>query len=193
MKDHGHHGRHRNHPPGPSNMILLVGNPNVGKSVLFNRLTGAEAVVSNYPGTTVDYTEGTFFVEGTEYTLIDVPGTYSLDARDKAEEVAVKMIRDHPQAIVILVLDATRIERGLYLAFEVMEMGVPVVLALNMMDVAREKRIAIDVEKLHGLIGVPVVPLVGISGEGLKDLGDIIWSAKPADIEKIKSNLGGVQ
>ena len=112
--------------------VLLMGHPNVGKSVFFNRLTGANVTESNYPGTTVDYTKGWMKIEGEDYELMDVPGTFSLDPKDKAEEVAVTMLRESEDAKIICVADASKIERGLYLALEIIEEGYPVVIALNM-------------------------------------------------------------
>lgn len=165
--------------------VLMMGNPNVGKSALFNKLTGASAVVSNYPGTTVDFTRGTLIQNRENYEIIDVPGAYSLDARDAAEEVAVRILRENPDAIVLLVLDATRLERGLYLGLEVMEQGNPTLVAVNMIDSAHDKQIAVDTNLLQKLFGVPVVPTSAISGEGLKELGMMLPRARPAVISDI--------
>src|SRR6056297_2081415 len=101
--------------------ILLMGHPNVGKSAVFNRLTGANITESNYPGTTVDYTEGYAMIEGKEGRVIDVPGTFSTEPRDEAEKVAMDILEENENATVVTVLDATKVERGLYLAFEIME------------------------------------------------------------------------
>ncbi|HEC31567.1 MAG TPA: GTP-binding protein, partial [Deltaproteobacteria bacterium] len=119
--------------------ILLMGNPNVGKSAVFNRLTGAKVTESNYPGTTVDYTKGYMRLEGKDVEIIDVPGTFSLEPKDKAEEVAVKMLKENRDSIIICVIDSVKLERGLYLALEIIEEGYPVVIALNMWDVAEDK------------------------------------------------------
>ncbi|WP_165394784.1 FeoB small GTPase domain-containing protein [Methanofollis fontis] len=171
--------------------VLMVGNPNVGKSALFNRLTGAEAVVSNYPGTTVDVTRGHFVDGGTRYEVIDVPGAYSLDTRDAAEEVAVRLLDAHPGAVVLLVLDATRLERGLYLGFEVMERGAPVLVVLNMMDAAREKAITVDDRRLQVILGVPVVCTSAVLGEGIRHLADMLRKARPADIGLVSARANG--
>ncbi len=171
--------------------ILMVGNPNVGKSALFNRLTGANAVVSNYPGTTVDYTSGTLIEDQRTYEIIDVPGTYSLEPRDAAEMVAVRMLDEHKNATVLIVLDATKIERGLYLALEVIERGIPSIIALNMTDVAHDKQIAVDAAELQRILGVPVIATTAISGEGVKHLADMIRKAQAADISAIRSRLNG--
>jgi len=157
--------------------ILLVGNPNVGKSVMFNRLSGAGVVVSNYPGTTVDYTKSRMRVGGKEYEIMDLPGTFSLEPKDKAEEVACKMLEESKPhtAAVIDVIDAKKY---------------PVIVALNMSDAARDRKIKIDVEKLERILGVPVVETIATTGMGLKELISKIGKAKPADIEIVKKRLG---
>ncbi len=172
--------------------ILLMGHPNVGKSVFFNRLTGANVTESNYPGTTVDYTKGWMKIEGEDYELMDVPGTFSLDPKDKAEEVAVTMLRESEDAKIICVADASKIERGLYLALEIIEEGYPVVIALNMWDVAGDKNIRIDVANLERVLGVPVVPTTAISGEGIKELVSRLKDAKTVEIDEIITNVGGM-
>lgn len=172
--------------------ILLMGHPNVGKSVFFNRLTGARVIESNYPGTTVDYTKGYMRLEGRDVEVIDVPGAFSLEPKDKAEEVAVKMLEEAKEAIVVCVIDASKIERGLYLALEIIEKGRPVVIALNMWDVARDKNIQIDVEKLERILGVSVVPTTAISGEGIKEIVSKLKKAVPVDVGKIAETAGGI-
>ena len=181
----------RKEGPDAGTVVLMLGNPNVGKSALFNRMTGANAVVSNYPGTTVDFTSGTFIEGGHTYTIIDVPGTYSLEPRDAAEEVAVKMLRDYPDATVMIVLDATKTDRGLYIALEVMERGMPCIVAVNMMDAAHEKKITVDIPGLQRILGVPVVSTTATSGEGVRDLAEMLRKAKVADIGAIAQRLRG--
>jgi len=112
--------------------IVLMGHPNVGKSVFFNRLTGANVTESNYPGTTVDYTKGWMKIEGEDVEIVDVPGTFSLDPKDRAEEVAVAMLHESRDAKVISVIGASKIERGLYLALEIIGEGYAMVQALEM-------------------------------------------------------------
>ena len=172
-------------------IVLMLGNPNVGKSALFNRMTGANAVVSNYPGTTVDFMSGTFIESGHVYTIIDVPGTYSLEPRDAAEEVAVRMLRDYPDATVMVVLDATKTDRGLYVALEVMERGMPCIVAVNMMDAAHEKKITVDIAALQRLLGVPVVSTTATSGEGVRNLAEMLRKAQVADLDGIVKRLNG--
>lgn len=165
--------------------ILLMGNPNVGKSALFNRLTGANVIESNYPGTTVDYTKGYMRVGDKDVEIIDVPGAFSLEPKDKAEEVAVKMLEENKDAIVISVIDSSKIERGLYLTLEIIEKGYPVVLALNMWDVAESRNVHIDVEKLGEILKIPLIPTMAISGRGVKELVSAIERAKSVRIDEI--------
>lgn len=174
-----------------SKTVLMMGNPNVGKSALFNRLTGGDAVVSNYPGTTVDYTKGVLIENGKEYEVIDAPGTYSLEARDAAEGVAVRLISENSDAVVLVVLDATRVERGLYLVLEVIERGYPVIIALNMIDAARDRQIVVDTHVLQKILGVPVVPTSAVSGEGVRDLAGMLRKAQKADIEAVRARADG--
>jgi len=171
--------------------ILLMGHPNVGKSVFFNRLTGSNVIESNYPGTTVDYTKGYMILENRDIEVIDVPGTFSLEPKDKAEEVAVKMLEEEKDAIIVCVIDASKIERGLYLTLEIIEKGYPVIIALNMWDVAKDKNIEIDVKNLEKILEVPVIPTVAISGEGIKEVVSRIKEAKPVKIKNIIKNVGG--
>jgi len=145
-----------------------MGNPNVGKSALFSRLTGTRIIASNYPGTTVEFTKGYLKLGEEPAEIIDVPGTYTLEATSKAEEVAVDMLKDGD--LVINVVDATNLERNLNLTLQLLERPVPVIVALNMWDDARHRGISIDAARLENLLGVPVVPTVGVTGEGIKEL-----------------------
>ena len=148
--------------------ILLMGNPNVGKSALFSRLTGTRIIASNYPGTTVEFTKGYLKLGEEPAEIIDVPGAYTLEATSKAEEVAVEMLKEGD--LVINVVDATNLERNLNLTLQLLERPVPVIVALNMWDDARHRGISIDAARLENLLGVPVVPTVGVTGEGIKEL-----------------------
>jgi len=170
--------------------VLLMGQANVGKSVLFNRLAGAHVTESNYPGTTVDFAKGRMRLDHEDVEIIDVPGTFSLEPKDRAEEVAVKMLEDEKDATVVCIIDASKMERGLYLALEVIEKGYPVVVALNMWDVAKDGNIKVDAKKLEQILGVPVVPTVATRGEGLKELVLRMKKAAPAEVEKIMKNVG---
>ena len=162
--------------------IVLMGNPNVGKSVVFSRLTGANVISSNYPGTTVDFSKGSMRLDGKKVDIIDAPGTYSLISSNKAEGVASKMF--HEADVVINVVDATNLERNLYLTLELLEQNIPVVIALNLWDETKHLGIHIDEKKLQSLLGVPVIPLVALTGEGIKELVSEIKNASSP--EKIK-------
>jgi ferrous iron transport protein B len=144
--------------------ILLIGNPNVGKSVFFSRLTGTQVIASNYPGTTVEVTRGYMLVRDETYEVIDVPGTYTLCPTCKAEEVACELIKSAD--LVINVVDATNLERNLYLTLELMEQKAPVIVALNLWDDTGHRGIHIDVNQLEKWLGVPVVPTTAVTGEG---------------------------
>lgn len=169
--------------------ILLAGNPNVGKSALFNRLSGARATVSNYPGTTVDFTKSRMRIAGEEYEIIDLPGAFSLEPKDKAEEVARDMLKKEKPDAVVSVIDATAVERGLYLTLELIEKGYPIVVALNMSDAARDRKIKIDTKKLEEILSVPVVETVATTGSGLKELTSRIVDAKSVDVGTIKQRV----
>ena len=156
--------------------ILLMGNPNVGKSAVFSRLTGAKVVISNYPGSTVEFTQGQMKIGGERPLVIDVPGTYTLEPTCKAEEVACRMAREG--SLIINVVDATNLERNLHLSLQLLEKGIPVIVALNMWDETAHKGIHIDVKKLEEHLGVPVVAVCGLSGEGIKELIDRLPDAR---------------
>ncbi|MGD9181671.1 MAG: FeoB small GTPase domain-containing protein, partial [Desulfobacterales bacterium] len=148
--------------------ILLVGHPNVGKSVLFSRMTGVRTLAANYPGTTVGYTKGRTRFEGQDYTVVDAPGSYSLEPLDAAAKVAVDLIDQAKR--IINVVDATHLERQLPLTIELLNQGKPTVVALNMSDEARHRGIEIDVKKLGEKLDVAVISTVARSGLGVRRL-----------------------
>ena len=152
--------------------IAMAGNPNSGKTTLFNAITGARQHVGNYPGVTVEKKQGRRTHRETVLTVVDLPGTYSLTPHSTDELVARSFILDERPDLVINVLDASNLERNLYLAMQLLELGVPMVLALNMSDVAQDLGIAIDAAKLSHLLGVPVIATVGHRKEGLNELLD---------------------
>jgi ferrous iron transport protein B len=150
--------------------IALAGNPNSGKTTLFNALTGARQHVGNYPGVTVEKKQGRW-VSGThEFHVVDLPGTYSLSAYSLEEVVARDFIVNENPAMIVNIVDASNLERNLYLTLQFLEMGAHVCIALNMMDVARKRGMDIDVEKLSSLMGLPVVPMVARTGKGKEQL-----------------------
>jgi len=148
--------------------ILLMGNPNVGKSVVFSRLTGVHVIASNYPGTTVGFTQGFMKLGEEKAEVIDVPGTYTLEPTSEAEEIALKMLDTGD--MVINVVAATNLERNLNLTLQLLEKGILMVVALNVWDDAKHRGIQIDVSRLEELLGVPVIPTVAITGQGIKEL-----------------------
>jgi ferrous iron transport protein B len=158
--------------------IILTGCPNVGKSVLFSRLTGVNVISSNYPGTTVDLTRGTTRIGGEKYELIDIPGTYSLEPTSKAEEVARKMLQSGD--IVINVVDATHLERNLYLTLELLEMKKPTIVVLNLWDETQHLGIEIDLARLERELGVQVVPTCALCGTGIIELAAAIGMVEPS-------------
>ena len=150
--------------------IALAGNPNAGKTTIFNAITGAHQHVGNYPGVTVEKKSGTCRYKNHTLTVVDLPGTYSLTAHSIEEVVARNfLIQDKPD-VVINVIDASNLERNLYLAVQVMELGIPMILAFNMSDVAKTRGISFDLEQLSSLLGVPIVPTVGNRKEGVDEL-----------------------
>lgn len=151
--------------------IALAGNPNCGKTTLFNELTGSKQHVGNWPGVTVDKKDGVY-KKNKEVTILDLPGTYSLSPYS-AEEIVARdyIVKEKPDAVINIV-DGTSIERNLYLSLQVMETRIPMVIAMNMMDEVEAKGDKIDCAKLSETLGVPVVPIVARSGKGLKELMD---------------------
>ena len=166
--------------------IVLMGNPNVGKSVVFSRLTGANVIASNYPGTTVDFYEGSMRLEGEHVKIIDAPGTYSLKPTNKAEEVSASLFEDAD--IIINVVDATNLERNLYLTLEILEREKPTVIALNLWDETKHLGIEIDYKKLEEMLGVPVVPTVALTGEGIKELVERLKEAKKVEFPRLSED-----
>lgn len=162
--------------------IYLIGNPNVGKSVVFSRITGVRVMSSNYPGTTVEISKGGIDIGGERIEVLDLPGAYSLDPTCRAEEVAVSLLNElrRNEIVVINVLDATNLERNLVLTLRLIEEGFPVIACLNMFDEAGHKGINIDTARLESLLGVPVVPTCAITGAGIKDLMERLKDAAPA-------------
>uniref|UniRef100_I2Q2H1 Ferrous iron transport protein B n=1 Tax=Desulfovibrio sp. U5L TaxID=596152 RepID=I2Q2H1_9BACT len=154
----------------PTFTFALAGNPNCGKTTLFNALTGARQHVANYPGVTVEKREGRFHAGNRDLTVVDLPGMYSLTAYSADERAARAFLVEEKPNCVIDVLDAGTLERGLYLAVQFLELGVPLVLAVNMMDEARRKGLVLDSGLLSRLLGVPVVETVARRGEGKDEL-----------------------
>jgi ferrous iron transport protein B len=154
--------------------VALAGNPNSGKTTIFNMLTGARQHVGNYPGVTVEKKEGLCKYKDYEMTVVDLPGTYGLTAYSTEELIARKFIVDEQPDVVVDIVDASNIERNLYLATQLIEMNVPLVLAFNMSDVARQKGLLFDIEQLSRLLDTSIVATVGNKGKGKTELLDAI-------------------
>ncbi len=150
--------------------MALAGNPNAGKTTLFNQLTGSRQHVGNYPGITVDYKEGAFHHLNQKILLTDLPGTYSLTAYSAEELVARDYLVNEKPQVVINIVDASNLERNLYLTCQFLELGIPLVIALNMIDVAKDRGIEVRAERLSTLLGVPVVPIIARTGQGKDQL-----------------------
>ncbi|KNF08086.1 Fe2+ transport system protein B [Gottschalkia purinilytica] len=155
-------------------VIALAGNPNTGKSTLFNHLTGLNQHTGNWPGKTVANAQGTFTYKDKEFLLVDLPGTYSILASSVEEEVARDFICFGNPNLTIVITDATCLERNLNLALQVMEITDNVIVCLNLMDEAERKGIYIDLKKLQEFLGVPVIPTVAKDGKGVDELLEVI-------------------
>jgi len=151
-------------------LVALAGQPNVGKSTVFNIITGLSQHVGNWPGKTVEKKEGIFVYPDTEIRIVDLPGTYSLTAFSEEERVARDFVISEKPKVVILIANAAALERSLYLLSELLLLGSPVILGLNMIDVAEEQGIRIDVKALKDFLGIPVVPLIASKNKGIKEL-----------------------
>ncbi|UTF50313.1 ferrous iron transport protein B [Desulfomicrobium sp. ZS1] len=161
--------------------MALMGNPNSGKTTLFNNLTGARQHVGNYPGITVEKREGRLKIEELDITVVDLPGTYSLTAYTQDELVARNFLIEKNPDAVVTVLDATNLERSLYLVLQILELGTPVIVALNMMDEVRRKGVHIDTGRLAKLLNTPILEMVARTGEGREDL---LKEARKAMLER---------
>ena len=151
-------------------VIALAGNPNSGKTTVFNNLTGAKQHVGNWPGVTVEKKEGNCSFRGYSIKVVDLPGVYSLTAYSPDEVVARNFVIDEKPDVVVDIVDASNLERNLYLAVQIMEMGAPLIIALNMMDEAESRRYKIDIEAISQEMGVSVIPMVANRNKGTDEL-----------------------
>ena len=174
--------------------ICLVGNPNCGKTTLFNALTGARQQVGNWPGVTVERKTGSYRSAGGDVSVIDLPGVYSLAVTSVSsldERIARNFVLSGEADLVVNILDASNLERNLYLTTQLLEMRVPMIVALNMLDVARERRTTIDAEALARRLGCPVIPMVASRGEGVDKLRDEIGrAAKQRRVPSVEVGYG---
>jgi len=173
----------RSGPGGSTKRIVvaLAGNPNSGKTTIFNNLTGGRQHVGNYPGVTVEKKEGRFRHAGREVHVVDLPGTYSLTAYSLEEVVARNFVIDERPDMIVDIIDSSNLERNLYLATQFMELGVPLILAFNMSDLAKARGYDIDTEVLSRLLGVAIVRTVGHKGRGTEELKDAIIQVADSD------------
>jgi Fe2+ transport system protein B len=159
--------------------VALIGNPNVGKSVIFNSLTGLKQHTGNWPGKTVEKKEGFFSHEGYEFEVVDLPGVYSLSAVSDDERVARQYIVDYRPDVVIDILNASQLERNLYLTLLLIELQVNLVIVLNMYDMVKSRGDHIDLDALSIKLGAPVIAMTATKKEGLEELKDKILAATP--------------
>jgi len=169
--------------------IALSGNPNAGKTTVFNAITGARQHIANYPGVTVEKKYGTIHHQGYEIEVVDLPGTYSLTAYSMEEIVARDFVINEKPRLVVDIVDASNLDRHLYLAVQFKELGVPLILALNMVDVAESRGIKVDPDKLSEQFGVPVVPMVARTGKGITDLLDKVVEQAPKSPEWVNAPM----
>jgi len=172
--------------------VALAGNPNAGKTTVFNNLTGAHQHVGNWPGVTVEKKEGSYHYGGYQVRVVDLPGVYSLTAYSPDEVVARSFILEGKPDIVVDIVDASNLERNLYLTVQLIELETNLVVALNMMDIAQSRDYRIDITNLARELGAPVVPMVAKNKEGNKGLLQAIVDAFEGrtEIEKVKPFYG---
>jgi len=191
---HGHRRQHRYHKRDPRSYdrhgypqkeitIALAGNPNSGKTTVFNNLTGARQHVGNWPGVTVERKEGKCAFGGYRIKVVDLPGVYSLTAYSLDEVIARDFVVDDKPEVVVDVVDASNLERNLYLAVQLLEMGAKLVIALNMMDVAESRGYEVDVTELSRLLGAPVIPMVAARNQGTQELLQTILDIAEGNIK----------
>jgi small GTP-binding protein len=177
-------------------IVALAGNPNVGKSTIFNNLTGLHQHTGNWPGKTVTRAEGAFGYKDKKFKVIDLPGTYSLLSTSTDEEVARDFILFGKPDVTLVVVDSTKLERNLNLVLQILEITDKVVVALNLVDELKRKNIKLDSRRLSADLGIPAVPLVARTREGMKELIDYVWQVasgeyvcKPKRIKKFNSKV----
>jgi ferrous iron transport protein B len=179
-------------PPRTVGVVALAGQPNVGKSTIFNILTGLNQHVGNWAGKTIEKKEGTLDLDGKILRIVDLPGTYSLTADSEEERVARDFIIGEQPDVVVMVADASALERNLYLLAELVLLPVPIVLALNMTDVAAEQEIHVEAHVLEAALGLPVIPLVATKNRGLNELVRAVYrvAQNPGDAEPSRPRIG---
>jgi ferrous iron transport protein B len=176
-----------------SPVVIFIGQPNSGKSTLFNAIAGHKAETSNFPGTTVKHTHSRVNIEGRLLDVIDLPGTYSLCPSDSAERVAFSHVFIEKPDIIVNVVDASTLSRSLEFTLELLELEYPTIVALNMVDLAEKKGVKVDPKKLEKILGVPVIPTIACHGRGIKELLDEVFklfdSGRSAPAEKFSKDV----
>jgi len=174
-------------------VVALAGNPNVGKSVIFNALTGARQKVGNWPGVTVEKKEGICKYKDIEFYIVDLPGIYGFTANSIDEKIARDYILHEKPDVVVNIVDASNIERNLYLTMQLIEMEANVVVALNKMDLAKLKGYKIDVRKLSKELGLSVIPMIAVKNEGIEELKVAIYYATKHRVKPFLRYNDGVE
>ena len=166
--------------------VAFIGNPNCGKTTLFNAYTGANLKVANWPGVTVEKKEGSMNYHGNKYRLVDLPGIYSLTSYTMEEKLSRQYIMEENVDVIVDVADASSLERNLYLALQLIELGKPVVLALNMMDIIEERGMEIDFHRLPEMLGIPAIPVCARKRTGLNILMHAVEHHKDKGSDRIE-------
>ena len=178
--------REKNNQTNNNSKIInvgFIGNPNCGKTTLFNAYTGANLKVANWPGVTVEKKEGKTFYKGQEFRLIHLPGIYSLSSYTMEETVSRDCILSDEVDVIVDVIDASSLERNLYLTLQLLELGKPVVLALNMMDIVEERGLELDLHRLPEMLGIPVIPVLARKRTGLSILMHAVAHHNDPDVQ----------
>jgi ferrous iron transport protein B len=169
------------------NKIFLIGNPNVGKSLIFCRLTGTDVIISNYPGTTIEFYKGHLKKDNQIIEVVDLPGTYTLQPTNKAEEIVVDVLEElknkNEDFVIVNVIDATNLERNLNLTFQLIKKRLPMIVLLNMWDETKHKGIIIDYKKLEEILGIPVIPTCARTSEGINEFVSRLNEAKVSNFD----------
>jgi len=167
--------------------IFLIGNPNVGKSLIFCRLTGTDVIVSNYPGTTIEFYKGHFKKDNQIIEVVDLPGTYTLQPTNKAEEVVFNILEEvknkNEDFVIVNVIDATNLERNLNLTFQLIKKRLPMIILLNMWDETKHKGITIDYKKLEEILGISIIPTCARTSEGINEFVSRLNEAKVSNFD----------
>lgn len=172
-------------PQSPSILVALAGQPNAGKSTVFNILTGLSQHVGNWPGKTVEKKEGAHTTDGLEMRIVDLPGTYSLTAFSEEEKVAREFIIHQAPDVIVLLVNAAALERSLYLLAEILLLGSPVIVAINMLDVAEAQGIRVDAGALEKTLGLPVVPMIATKNRGIRELVQRVISVSRGEVQSL--------